>query len=64
MYNVSYCRKLTTLLIIYFALQPILVFMCKVDGKFKFSPMSVNFLTEVAKVFFAIIMLIIQVSSC
>lgn len=41
-------------------LQPILVFMSKVDGKFQFSPISVNFLTEVAKVFFAIVMLIIQ----
>ncbi|CAD5185556.1 unnamed protein product [Musa acuminata subsp. malaccensis] len=41
-------------------LQPILVYMCKVDGKFKFSPISVNFLTEVAKVLFAIIMLLFQ----
>ncbi|KAI3697041.1 hypothetical protein L6452_29755 [Arctium lappa] len=41
-------------------LQPILVYMSKVDGKFKFSPISVNFLTEVAKVFFALVMLIIQ----
>ncbi|XP_048550861.1 CMP-sialic acid transporter 5 [Triticum urartu] len=41
-------------------LQPILVFMSKVDGKFQFSPISVNFLTEVAKVIFAIVMLIIQ----
>ncbi|XP_044947604.1 CMP-sialic acid transporter 4-like [Hordeum vulgare subsp. vulgare] len=45
-------------------LQPILVFMCKVDGKFQFSPISVNFLTELTKVFFAMIMLIIEVSSC
>jgi len=41
-------------------LQPILVFMSKVDGKFQFSPISVNFLTEVMKVIFAIVMLIIQ----
>ncbi|KAL3523286.1 hypothetical protein ACH5RR_016120 [Cinchona calisaya] len=41
-------------------LQPILVFMSKVDGSFKFSPISVNFLTEVAKVVFAIIMLCLQ----
>lgn len=41
--------------------QPILVFMSKVDGKFKFSPISVNFLTEVAKVLFAIVMLLFQV---
>ncbi|KVI00288.1 Nucleotide-sugar transporter [Cynara cardunculus var. scolymus] len=41
-------------------LQPILVYVSKVDGKFKFSPISVNFLTEVAKVFFALVMLIIQ----
>ncbi|OIW12804.1 hypothetical protein TanjilG_24737 [Lupinus angustifolius] len=40
--------------------QPILVYMCKVDGKFNFSPISVNFLTEIAKVFFAIVMLLIQ----
>ncbi|CAL0316288.1 unnamed protein product [Lupinus luteus] len=40
--------------------QPILVYMCKVDGKFNFSPISVNFLTEIAKVFFAVVMLLIQ----
>ncbi|XP_057471397.1 CMP-sialic acid transporter 2-like isoform X2 [Actinidia eriantha] len=39
---------------------PILVFMSKVDGKFKFSPISVNFLTEAAKVVFAIVMLVFQ----
>ncbi|KAI3791225.1 hypothetical protein L2E82_04912 [Cichorium intybus] len=41
-------------------LQPILVYMSKVDGKFNFSPISVNFLTEVAKVIFALVMLLIQ----
>ncbi|KAF6161330.1 hypothetical protein GIB67_009217 [Kingdonia uniflora] len=41
-------------------LQPILVFMSKVDGSFKFSPISVNFLTEAAKVLFAIVMLLFQ----
>ncbi|XP_057499162.1 CMP-sialic acid transporter 3-like [Actinidia eriantha] len=41
-------------------LQPILVFMSKVDGSFKFSPISVNFLTEAAKVLFAIVMLLLQ----
>ncbi|GAB4825599.1 CMP-sialic acid transporter 3 [Ancistrocladus abbreviatus] len=41
-------------------LQPILVYMSKVDGKFNFSPVSVNFLTEVTKVFFAIVMLLFQ----
>ncbi|XP_072965310.1 CMP-sialic acid transporter 4-like [Typha angustifolia] len=41
-------------------LQPILVYMSKVDGRFKFSPISVNFLTEVTKVIFAIIMLLLQ----
>ncbi|GJS75602.1 CMP-sialic acid transporter 3-like protein [Tanacetum coccineum] len=41
-------------------LQPILVYMSKVDGKFNFSPISVNFLTEVTKVVFALIMLLIQ----
>lgn len=35
--------------------------MSKVDGQFKFSPISVNFLTEAAKVLFAIVMLFIQV---
>lgn len=40
--------------------QPILVYMSKVDGKFNFSPISVNFLTEITKVFFAIVMLLIQ----
>ncbi|PUZ53483.1 hypothetical protein GQ55_5G054800 [Panicum hallii var. hallii] len=34
--------------------------MSKVDGKFKFSPISVNFLTEITKIIFAIIMLFIQ----
>lgn len=42
-------------------MQPILVFMSKVDGSFKFSPVSVNFLTEVTKVLFAVIMLLLQV---
>ncbi|KMZ63823.1 CMP-sialic acid transporter 3 [Zostera marina] len=41
-------------------LQPILVYMSKVDGKFNFSPISVNFLTECTKVFFAIVMLLFQ----
>ncbi|KAI4338852.1 hypothetical protein MLD38_023860 [Melastoma candidum] len=40
--------------------QPILVYMSKVDGKFNFSPISVNFLTEVAKVIFAVVMLLLQ----
>ncbi|XP_068666011.1 CMP-sialic acid transporter 2-like [Aristolochia californica] len=41
-------------------LQPILVYMSKVDGSFKFSPISVNFLTEAAKVLFAVVMLVFQ----
>ncbi|KAL3355441.1 hypothetical protein AABB24_019491 [Solanum stoloniferum] len=41
-------------------LQPILVYMSKVDGKFEFSPISVNFLTELAKVTFAVIMLCLE----
>ncbi|TYG85954.1 hypothetical protein ES288_A13G096200v1 [Gossypium darwinii] len=41
---------------------PMLVYMSKVDGGFKFSPISVNFLTEVAKVIFAITMLLFQIS--
>lgn len=44
-----------------FLFQPVLVFMSKVDGRFSFSPISVNFLTEIAKVLFAIAMLIFQV---
>ncbi|KAI5649051.1 hypothetical protein M9H77_35056 [Catharanthus roseus] len=41
-------------------LQPILVYMSKVDGRFNFSPISVNFLTEITKVIFAVVMLCIQ----
>ncbi|TYI71175.1 hypothetical protein E1A91_D08G275900v1 [Gossypium mustelinum] len=40
--------------------QPILVYMSKVDGGFKYSPISVNFLIEVAKVIFAVVMLFFQ----
>ncbi|KAG0571194.1 hypothetical protein KC19_6G218700 [Ceratodon purpureus] len=40
------------------ALQPILVYISKVDGKFLFSPMSVDFLTEFIKVIFAVGMLL------
>ncbi|KAL7601458.1 hypothetical protein Lser_V15G22617 [Lactuca serriola] len=40
--------------------DPILVYMSKVDGRFNFSPISVNFLTEVAKVIFALVMLLIH----
>ncbi|XP_021289050.1 CMP-sialic acid transporter 2 isoform X2 [Herrania umbratica] len=40
--------------------QPILVYMSKVDGRFMFSPISVNFLTEAAKVLFAVVMLFFQ----
>ncbi|XP_017700478.1 CMP-sialic acid transporter 5-like isoform X2 [Phoenix dactylifera] len=57
-------RALNVLLVvgdcILVGLQPILVYMSKVDGSFKFSPISVNFLTEVTKVLFAIIMLMFQ----
>lgn len=45
-----------------FLCQPVLVYMSKVDGKFKFNPVSVNFLTEATKVLFAIIMLLFQVT--
>lgn len=44
-------------------IQPILVYMSKVDGKFLFSPVSVNLLTEVTKVLFAVIMLVFQASN-
>jgi len=44
-------------------LQPILVYISKHNGNFDYSPISVNFLTETAKVFFAIFMLLIQVLS-
>ncbi|KAJ8510162.1 hypothetical protein OPV22_000596 [Ensete ventricosum] len=57
-------RALTFLLVvgdcILVGLQPILVYMSKVDGKFKFSPIGVNFFTEVAKFLFAIVMLLFQ----
>ncbi|KAI3840636.1 hypothetical protein MKX03_004648 [Papaver bracteatum] len=60
----SKTRVLNVLLVvgdcILVGLQPILVYMSKVDGKFKFSPVSVNFLTEAAKVLFALVMLLIQ----
>ncbi|KAL0724659.1 hypothetical protein Bca4012_039258 [Brassica carinata] len=39
---------------------PVLVYMSKVDGKFNFSPISVIFLTQIAKVMFGILMLFIQ----
>lgn len=38
------------------------MYVSKVDGKFLFSPVSVNFLTEFMKVVFAIGMLLWQVS--
>ncbi|XP_051118248.1 CMP-sialic acid transporter 3-like [Andrographis paniculata] len=57
-------RALNALLVggdcILVGLQPILVYMSKVDGRFNFSPISVNFLTEIAKVIFAVLMLIFQ----
>ncbi|OWM67406.1 CMP-sialic acid transporter 2-like [Punica granatum] len=57
-------RALNVLLVvgdcILVGLQPILVYMSKVDGKFNFSPISVNFLTEAAKVLFAVLMLLFQ----
>lgn len=45
-------------------LQPILVYISKVDGKFLFDPVSVNFLTELAKVAFAMCMLLFAVCFC
>ncbi|WJZ91496.1 hypothetical protein VitviT2T_010562 [Vitis vinifera] len=60
----SKSRALNILLVvgdcILVGLQPILVYMSKVDGSFKFSPISVNFLTEATKVLFAIMMLLFQ----
>lgn len=57
-------RALNVLLVvgdcILVGLQPILVYMSKVDGKFNFNPISVNFLTEAAKVLFAVVMLLFQ----
>ncbi|KAG6758157.1 hypothetical protein POTOM_038493 [Populus tomentosa] len=43
-------------------LLPILVYISKHNGNFDYSPISVNFLTETAKVIFAIFMLLIQVT--
>jgi hypothetical protein len=51
-----------SLLFWWFSIQPILVYMSKVDGKFLFCPVSVNFLTEFMKVVFAVGMLLWQVS--
>lgn len=43
-------------------LQPVLVHMSKnTEGKFSFNPVSVNFLVEVVKTFFAIVMLMTYV---
>lgn len=42
--------------------QPILVYMAKVDGKFLFAPVSVNFLTEAVKIFFTLVGLLWHVS--
>ncbi|KAK4804485.1 hypothetical protein SAY86_004302 [Trapa natans] len=63
--NVSSKQRVLNILLvvgdcILVGLSPILVYMSKVDGKFKFSPISVNFLTEAAKVLFAILMLLFQ----
>ncbi|CAM6104617.1 unnamed protein product [Calypogeia fissa] len=58
-------RALNVLLVVsdctLIGLQPILVYMSKVDGKFLFDPVSVNFLTELTKVAFAVCMLLIAV---
>ncbi|KAG6760036.1 hypothetical protein POTOM_036535 [Populus tomentosa] len=63
----SKARVLNLLLVggdcIFVGLQPILVYISKHNGNFDYSPISVNFLTETAKVFFAIFMLLIQVLS-
>ncbi|XP_011014986.1 PREDICTED: CMP-sialic acid transporter 3-like isoform X2 [Populus euphratica] len=60
----SKARVLNLLLVggdcIFVGLQPILVYISKHNGNFEYSPISVNFLTETAKVFFAIFMLLIQ----
>ncbi|XP_010524134.1 PREDICTED: CMP-sialic acid transporter 2 [Tarenaya hassleriana] len=57
-------RALNVLLVvgdcILVGLQPVLVYMSKVDGKFNFSPVSVNFLTEMTKVLFAVVMLLFE----
>ncbi|KAJ6322529.1 hypothetical protein OIU77_012382 [Salix suchowensis] len=63
--DVSYKTRFLNLLLVVgdcslVGLQPILVYMSKEGGRFEFSPISVNFLTETAKVFFAITMLLIQ----
>lgn len=45
-------------------LQPVLVHLSKnAQGTFSFNPVSINFLVEVVKTIFAIIMLILYVSS-
>ncbi|CAI5537483.1 unnamed protein product [Closterium sp. Naga37s-1] len=47
----------------FIGMQPILVFMSKVDGKFLFNPISVNFLSELFKLTFAIIIIFFQARS-
>ncbi|XP_019260617.1 PREDICTED: CMP-sialic acid transporter 5-like [Nicotiana attenuata] len=45
-------------------LQPVLIFMSKVDGEFKFNPLSVNFLTEATRFLFAIAIILLQPRVC
>ncbi|CAI5984654.1 unnamed protein product [Closterium sp. NIES-64] len=47
----------------FIGMQPILVYMSKVDGKFLFNPISVNFLSELFKFTFAIIIIFFQARS-
>ncbi|KAK4744002.1 hypothetical protein SAY87_010314 [Trapa incisa] len=63
--NISSKQRILNILLvvgdcILVGLSPILVYMSKVDGKFKFSPISVNLLTEATKVLFAVLMLLFQ----
>lgn len=52
-----------TTILVHAGLQPVLVHMSKnAQGKFSFNPVSVNFLVEVVKTVFAIIMLMTYVS--
>ncbi|KAG0601927.1 hypothetical protein M758_11G148300 [Ceratodon purpureus] len=52
-------RSLKVMLVVgdcfFIGCQPVLVYMAKVDGKFLFAPVSVNFLTEIVKILFTLL---------
>ena len=61
-----YIRSVCSLVFVtgFAGLQPVLVHLSKnKDGKFSFDPISVNLLTELAKTIFALVVLLILVST-